>query len=79
MSKNVKVTQDENNVVELEILAKAIKDVADGMEKLLKTPLKRKTLILLIHDAIPSKSGVRKSDIDWILDSIKDLKKNHLK
>lgn len=84
MRKNVIVKQDEENIVTVEILADAIVKISEAMEKLQKTKLTKKALLLLIHDNCgfsgkhPRKKPTQK-DIENVMESIATLKKYYVK
>ena len=76
MRQSVKISQaPEEPVVEKEVLATSIVRIAEGFQKLLKTGLNRRALLVLIQDA----TLVSKRDIGLVLDAIQDLKSNYTK
>lgn len=86
--KKVTVTQNEDEQVTVEILAESIKAIAEGIDKLLKGPLKRSALVLLIRNAAPKVKGknqyspktlISASDVEAVLEGIQNLKKEFLK
>lgn len=76
--KNVTVTLTEWAEETVEILAKAITEIADGFAKLKEWPLFQDTIILLLHQVIwPSK--ITKKEIKLVLDAMPLLKKSYVR
>ncbi len=81
----VKVVQDENKPVTVEVLAAAIKAVSDGVKKLRAGKLKDDALILLIQHAAPYRGGrygnsqVTRAQVKAVLDGIESLESVYLK
>lgn len=75
--KTVKVVQppDPAEEVPAEVLAQAILDISEGMKKLNGSKLKRRAIVLLIHD----QSKVSCSNINLVLDSLDTLKETWIK
>lgn len=65
----VRVIQDPEAPIAIEILAKAIVDVSAAAKKMMKSGLTEEAIVLLIHD----ESGVGKPDIRRVLRSIPEL------
>lgn len=61
--------------VTYEILATAVKELAQGVKKLRASPLNDRAIILLLHDA----TGISKRDIQTMLDSMENLERTYLK
>ena len=59
----------------VEVMEKAITELASGMKRLNASRLKREAIILLLHDA----SKVGKPDIRKVLDSLDQLEPMYLK
>jgi len=77
----VKVKQTDQPV-DTEVLADAIVAISVGVKKLLQTPLKERTLYMLIADAAPSfgkRQTVGIREVKAVLQGIVDLEKTHLK
>jgi hypothetical protein len=72
----VKVTQPPppEKEVPVEILATAIVDLDAAAKRLLNGPLKRRAVILLIHDICRVPLG----DIERVLDAAADLKRRYV-
>jgi hypothetical protein len=54
------------NANPVQTLAIGIQQIADAMEDIRKTGLKRSTIVVLIH----AKTGIAKRDIEAVLDSL---------
>lgn len=74
-TKTVTVKVNEENPEPLEVLARAVIDVADGFEKIQNSRLQKRAIILLLHDL----TGVRMNDIINVLDAGVLLKKKFIK
>lgn len=70
----IKVNQDEANLVLPEVLATAIKRIGDGVALWNKAGLKRRALLLLLHD----QSGVSLGEITRVLNGMQELEKTYL-
>lgn len=68
--KTVFVKQDEQAPIAAEIMAKAIIDIAEAMERLDNSGLRRKAVVALIHDT----SGIGKRDIEIVLNNLELLR-----
>ncbi len=55
------------------ILAKHIVEIQQAMRKLMGGPLRERTIVLLIHDALPKPAKVGKRDIALVLNAIENL------
>jgi hypothetical protein len=58
----------------VQALATGIQQIADAMEDIRKTGLKRSTIVVLIH----AKTGIAKRDIEAVLSSLDDMTKDWL-
>lgn len=67
---SVVVTQDPNQPIAAEILAKSIVEIDKHFKAVLNAGLKRETLVALIHDS----SGIAKGTIRIVLNNLEDLK-----
>lgn len=56
-----------------EVLAAAITNISDGMNKLLASGLNRKAIEVLLYDA----TRVNKKDITKIISALKDMKRDY--
>ncbi len=66
----ITVKTDEQNPEPLELIAKAIIDVSDAFDKINKSQLQRRTVVLLLHDL----TKIPKGQIEKILDNAPKLK-----
>jgi hypothetical protein len=74
----IKIIKDENNPEPVELLAKSIIEVAEGFEKLKKSKLTQRAIIVLLQDGIgPSK--INKQQIALVLDNLPRLKAWYIK
>jgi hypothetical protein len=75
--KNVKaiVRQNPDEVVEKQVLAKAIVDIAKAFNKLSLSGLNQKAIVCLVHDT----SGVGKPSVRAVLESLKTLERDFCK
>jgi len=81
--KKVKVIQDKESELPIEVLAKSIEAISRGIQRLRAGRLNEKALLLLIQHASPSpyRSGQRVciSEIKAVLDGMQSLEKTYLK
>lgn len=80
MKSPVKVVQDISDPVPTEVLAKSIRDIAQGIRALRKGPntLTDRALFLLIQDCAPgSRLGIK--DIAAVFSGIDALEKNYVR
>ena len=70
---NIKIKKNEENPESAELLAQSIIQVAEGFEKLLKTPLTQRALIVLLHDGIGA-GKISKAQIKLVLEALPRLK-----
>jgi hypothetical protein len=70
-----KIVQDDEKPVEKEVLATAIVQISEAVQKLYKSGLNRRAVVALIAD--DTKFG--KGTIETVLDSIQDLSKTYTK
>lgn len=61
--------------IPVKVLASSIRDIAEGMRKLLNGPLKEETIVLLIHEHTKAPRPI----IRMVLNSIPQLSKKYLK
>jgi hypothetical protein len=78
VKQNIKVKKSEDNPESTELLAANIIKVAEGFEKLLKSPLNDRALIVLLHDAI-GQGNISKGQIRLVLDALPRLKGWYIK
>ena len=84
-TKTITIKTDEENPESVEIIADAIIKIADAFDKIEKSKLQRRALILLIQDncgAVGQRFNKKKpnaTQINEILDSIATLKKAYIK
>lgn len=82
--KTITVKTKEENPEPVEIIADAIIKVSEAFEKMQKTKLTKRALLLLIHDNCAWNSGYPRKkptikEIEAILDSVSSLKKAYIK
>lgn len=83
--KTITVKTDEENPEAIEIIADAIIKIADAFDRIEKSKLSRRALILLIQDNCEHvgqgfrKKPIARGDIEKVLDSIQSLKKAYIK
>lgn len=68
--RKVVVTQDEDEPIPAEIIAKAIIDIDTAMKQISASGLKRRALVALIYD----RSKIRKMDIETVLNNLESLR-----
>lgn len=78
MAQNIKIKKNEENPESAELLAQSIVQVADGFDKVLKSPLSRRALVVLLQDGIGI-SKITKSQIELVLDGLPRLKGWYIK
>jgi hypothetical protein len=78
MRKNIKIVKDPENPESVELLAKSIIQVSAGFEKLLKSGLTMKALVVLLQAGIgPDK--ISRGQIELVLESLPRLKAWYVK
>lgn len=75
----VTIKTDKENPEPLDIIAKSIIEVAAAFERINASKLKRRAVILLIKDALPSSCKVTTREIEAILDVAPQLKTHYTK
>lgn len=78
MGQKVKIVKNTENPESAELLAASIVKVADGFERLLKTPLKMRAIIVLLQDGIGA-AKITKNQIQLVLDALPQLKGWYIK
>ena len=79
MSKQpIKIKKDEENPESVELLAKSIIQVSEASENLLNGPLKKDTIVLLLHSMIGA-NNINKTQIKLVLENLPRLKAWYLK
>ena len=71
--KNIKIKKNEENPESAELLAQSVIQVAEGFERVLRTPLTQRGLIVLLHDGI-GQAKITKSQIKLVLEALPRLK-----
>jgi len=74
----IKIKKDEDNPEPLELLAKSIIQVSDGFEKISRSGLTDRALIVLLQDIIGS-TKINKQQIGLVLDNLPRLKAWYIK
>lgn len=83
--KKVKVIQNEEKQVPVEVIAESIKAISEGIKKLRAGPLNDKALVLLIQHAAPglkrgySQIKIGTTEIRAVLEGIDSLEATYLK
>ena len=70
---NIKIKKNEENPESAELLAASVIKVAEGFEKMLKSPLKNRALEVLLHDAIGA-NNINRRQIRLVLEALPRLK-----
>lgn len=81
MNKSVKITQDKEKPVPVEVIAADIQAISQGIKKLRQGPLNDNALYLLIQHAAPTvgQRPVSKQQIKAVLAGIEALESEYLK
>lgn len=69
------VVQDEENPIPVEVLAKAVTDIAAGIKRLNSTPLNRRALVVLIA----AQTSVARDTVSRVLDGLDQLEAAYIK
>lgn len=82
--KKVTITQDQEKIVPVEVLAQSILSISEGIKKLRSTKLNDKALFLLIQNNTFIKKGYASSkcsmvDVKAVIESIETLATAYLK
>lgn len=77
-TKQITVKVNEENPEPLDILAKSIIDVSEGFERINKSKLTRKAIVILLQNAIGS-SRISQTNINDVLDYAPKLKSIYTK
>jgi len=78
VAKNIRIKKSDDNPESAELLAKSVIQVAEGFEKILKSPLKQRALIVLLQDGI-GQSRISKGQIKLVLEALPRLKAWYVK
>lgn len=79
MKKNIKVVQDEEKPIPVEVMAESIKAISEGIKKLRSSRLNDKCLLLLIQHATPLTPRPSMTEIRAILDGIESIEHEYLR
>lgn len=82
MKKEIKVTQNEEAPIAVEVIADSIKGISEGIKKLRSTKLNDKGLFILIHHACGSTYANPRPSVKTImtvLEGIESLERTYLK
>lgn len=74
----IKIKKNEERPEAVEVLAQSIIQVAEGFEKLQKTPLTQRAIIVLLQDGI-GQGKISKQQIKLVLDNLPRLKAWYIK
>jgi len=70
---NIKIKKNEETPESVELLAQSIIQVAEGFERIKKSPLTQQALIVLLHNGI-GQGKITKSQIKLVLEALPRLK-----
>lgn len=76
--KNISIKKNEDNPESVELLAQSVIQVAEGFERVSKSPLTQRGLIVLLHDGIGT-AKITKSQIKLVLEALPRLKAWYIK
>lgn len=68
-----KVVQDEQDPVEPEVLATAIRDLSAAVQRLELSGLNRRAILVLLRDA----TGLSLKDVGYVLNAMHELERNY--
>ena len=71
--KTIKIKKNEENPESAELLAQSVIQVAEGFEKMLKTPLTNRAIEVLLHDGIGA-GKITRTQIRLVLEALPRLK-----
>lgn len=74
----ITIKTNEENPESIELIAQSIIQVSEAFEKINRSPLKRKAIVLLIQDAIGA-TKIGKKEIELVLDYAPKLKDYYVK
>lgn len=80
--KKVKVIQNEEKPMPVEVIAESIKSISDGVKKMRSGPLSDNAIYLLIHHASPSVGYSGKpsmKQVRSVIEGMESLEKTYLK
>jgi len=72
------IKTNQQNPESTELIAESIIKIAEGFDKINKSQLTRRAIVLLLHDAIGS-TKIGKKEIEMVLDAAPQLKKHYIK
>lgn len=75
---NIRIVKDEVKPESVELLAKSIVEVAEGFEKLQKSSLNQRALVVLLQEGIGA-AKISKVQIRLVLDNLPKLKAWYIK
>ena len=75
---NIKIKKSDENPESAELLAASVIKVAEGFEKILKSPLRQRAIIVLLQDGIGA-TRITKSQISLVLEALPRLKAWYIK
>ena len=74
----IRIKTDEENPVDVELIAEAIIQVAESFEKINDSQLSRRAIVLLLQDMI-GVGRIGKQQIELVLDNAARLKEDYIK
>ncbi len=69
----IKIKQPADKPVAREVLAEVIVKISEGMEKLLRSGLNRRAIVILLRDS----TGCTKTDIEAVLEGLDTLARDY--
>jgi len=75
---NISIKKSEDTPESVELLAQSVVQVAEGMQKVLNSPLSQRALIVLLQDGIGA-TKITKSQIKLVIEALPRLKAWYVK
>lgn len=77
-AKKLVITKDKEDPIPVEIMERAIVDVAAGFKRMAASKLSKKAIILLVQDSVGS-TRITKRQVGEVLDAAANLDRDYLK
>ena len=77
-TQTIRIKTDEENPVDVELIAEAIIQIAEAFEKINNSQLSRRAIVLLLQDMIGT-GKIGKQQIELVLDNAAKLKEYYIK
>lgn len=74
-----RIKTNEENLEPAELIAQSIIQVSEAFEKIKKSGLSQRAIVLLLHDSIPARYKVGQKQIEAILEYAPQLKNHYVK